>query len=151
MNLLGTLEVLEAAPAHETQVVFARPGGAIYGEREGPAAEDAERRPLALRRLEARGRGVPGGVQPALRHAAVSLRYGNVYGPRQDPHGEAGVVAIFLGMLAAGESPRIFGDGSQTRDYVYAGDVARATPAVGGQDGGVFKVGTGSETSVVEL
>ena len=73
----------------------------------------------------------------------VSLRYGNVYGPRQDPHGEAGVVAIFLGKLAAGEAPRIFGDGRQTRDYVYAGDVARATLAAAGQDGGVFNVGTG--------
>ena len=81
----------------------------------------------------------------------VSLRYGNVYGPRQDPHGEAGVVAIFLGALDEGRAPRIFGDGSQTRDYVYAGDVARATLAAAGQDGGVFNVGTGNETSVVEL
>ena len=63
----------------------------------------------------------------------MSLRYGNVYGPRQDPHGEAGVVAIFLGQLAEGEPPRIFGDGSQTRDYVYVGDVARATLAAPGR------------------
>ena len=81
----------------------------------------------------------------------VALRYGNVYGPRQDPHGEAGVVAIFLGALARGEQARIFGDGRQTRDYVYAGDVARATLSALGLDGGVFNVGTGRETSVVEL
>jgi UDP-glucose 4-epimerase len=80
----------------------------------------------------------------------VSLRYGNVYGPRQDPHGEAGVVAIFFGHLAAGERPRIFGDGSATRDYVYAGDVARASLAAVGT-AGVFNVGTGIETSVSEL
>ena len=73
----------------------------------------------------------------------VALRYGNVYGPRQDPHGEAGVVAIFLGALASGESPKIFGEGTQTRDYVYVGDVARATLQAQGQEGGVFNVGTG--------
>src|SRR6185503_14284824 len=80
----------------------------------------------------------------------VVLRFGNVYGPRQDPHGEAGVVAIFLGRLKSGERPRIFGDGSQTRDYVYAGDVAQATLAASGKRG-VFNVGTGIETSVREL
>src|ERR671910_455035 len=81
----------------------------------------------------------------------IALRYGNVYGPRQDPHGEAGVVAIFLGALSRGEQATIFGDGSQTRDYVYVGDVARATTSTVGQDHGVFNVGTGHETSVVEL
>ena len=80
----------------------------------------------------------------------VALRYANVYGPRQDPKGEAGVVAIFLGALAEGRAPRIFGDGRQTRDYVYAGDVAQATLAAGGREG-VFNVGTGQETSVLEL
>jgi UDP-glucose 4-epimerase len=74
-----------------------------------------------------------------------------VYGPRQDPHGEAGVVAIFLGRLAAGAPFMIFGDGTQTRDYVYVGDVVRATLAAVGQAGGVFNVGTGRETSVLEL
>jgi UDP-glucose 4-epimerase len=81
----------------------------------------------------------------------VSLRFGNVYGPRQDPHGEAGVVAIFLGLLAEGGTPQIFGDGEQTRDYVYVGDVAAATLAALGHPGGVFNVGTGRETSVIEL
>jgi UDP-glucose 4-epimerase len=81
----------------------------------------------------------------------VSLRYGNVYGPRQDPHGEAGVVAIFLGALARSEQAKIFGDGTQTRDYVYVGDVARATVSAVGQEGGTFNIGTGRETSVLEL
>jgi UDP-glucose 4-epimerase len=81
----------------------------------------------------------------------VALRYGNVYGPRQDPHGEAGVVAIFLGALAAGEQATIFGEGTQTRDYVYVGDVARATVSALGPEGGVFNIGTGREVSVNEL
>jgi UDP-glucose 4-epimerase len=81
----------------------------------------------------------------------IALRYGNVYGPRQDPHGEAGVVAIFLGALARGEQARIYGDGLQTRDYVYVGDVAHATTTTLGQDSGVYNVGTGRETSVVDL
>jgi UDP-glucose 4-epimerase len=152
VNVLGTLEVLEAARAHETQVLFSSTGGAIYGECDGPASEDAERRPLApygVSKLAGEEYLAAYNRLYGTRH--VSLRYGNVYGPRQDPHGEAGVVAIFLGALAEGRAPRIFGDGLQTRDYVYAGDVARATLAAAGQDGGVFNVGTGSETSVVDL
>ena len=74
----------------------------------------------------------------------VALRYGNVYGPRQDPHGEAGVVAIFFNCFLAGTTPKIYGDGRQTRDYVYAGDVARATLAAAGRAGGVYNVGTGA-------
>ena len=152
VNVLGTLEVLEAARAHDTQVVFSSTGGAIYGECDGPASEDAERRPLApygVSKLAGEEYLAAYNRLYGTRH--VSLRYGNVYGPRQDPHGEAGVVAIFLGALAEGRAPRIFGDGLQTRDYVYAGDVARATLAAAGQNGGVFNVGTGSETSVVDL
>jgi UDP-glucose 4-epimerase len=152
VNVLGTLEVLEAARSHDTQVIFSSTGGAIYGECDGPASEDAERRPLApygVSKLAGEEYLAAYNRLYGTRH--VSLRYGNVYGPRQDPHGEAGVVAIFLGALAEGRPPRIFGDGLQTRDYVYAGDVARATLAAAGQDGGVFNVGTGSETSVVDL
>ena len=152
VNVLGTLEVLEAARTHETQVVFSSTGGAIYGECDGPATEEAERRPLApygVSKLAGEEYLAAYNRLYGTRH--VSLRYGNVYGPRQDPHGEAGVIAIFLGALAEGRAPRIFGDGRQTRDYVYAGDVARATLAAAGQDGGVFNVGTGNETSVVEL
>lgn len=152
VNVLGTVRVLEAARRHGAQVVFASTGGAIYGECDGPAPESAPPRPLS-----------PYGTSKlageeylrtynrlyGARH--VSLRYGNVYGPRQDPYGEAGVVAIFLGALARGEPPRIFGDGRQTRDYVYVGDVARATLAALDLEGGVFNVGTGRETSVLEL
>ncbi|HSB38326.1 MAG TPA: NAD-dependent epimerase/dehydratase family protein [Gaiellaceae bacterium] len=152
VNVVGTIAVLEAARAHEAQVVFSSTGGAIYGECEGPAAEDATRRPLApygVSKLAGEEYLAAYNRLYGVRH--VSLRYGNVYGPRQDPHGEAGVVAIFLGRLAEGAPPRIFGDGRQTRDYVFAGDVARATLAAAGHDGGVFNVGTGTETSVVDL
>ena len=81
----------------------------------------------------------------------VALRFGNVYGPRQESHLEGGVVAIFLGTLAQGNQATIFGDGLQTRDFVYVGDVARATAAALGLEGGVFNVGTGRETSIVDL
>ena len=152
VNVVGTIAVLEAARAHEAQVVFSSTGGAIYGECDGPAAEDAVRRPLAPYGVsKLAGEEYLAAYNRLYGSRHVSLRYGTVYGPRQDPHGEAGVVAIFLGRLAEGAAPRIFGDGRQTRDYVYAGDVARATLAAAGHDGGVFNVGTGAETSVVEL
>ena len=81
----------------------------------------------------------------------LTLRFGNVYGPRQEPHGEAGVVAIFMGLLHDGGEPTIFGDGGQTRDYVYVGDVVEAMLLASARDGGTFNVGTGVETSVIEL
>jgi UDP-glucose 4-epimerase len=134
------------------QVVFSSTGGAIYGECEHPAAESSPLRPVSpygIAKLAAEE--YLRGYNRLYGSIHVALRYGNVYGPRQDPHGEAGVVAIFLGALASGESPRIFGEGTQTRDYVYVGDVARATLQALGQEGGVFNVGTGKETSVLEL
>jgi UDP-glucose 4-epimerase len=152
VNVLGTVAVLEAARETGAQVVLSSTGGAIYGECDGPAPETSERRPLSpygVSKLAGEEYLAAYNRLYGTRH--VSLRYGNVYGPRQDPHGEAGVVAIFLGALARDESPRIFGDGLQTRDYVFAGDVARATLAAAGHDGGVFNVGTGAETSVVAL
>ncbi len=151
VNVLGTIRVLEAARAHGTQVVLASTGGAIYGEHEGRATEETDRRPLSpygVSKLAAEEYVAAYNRLYGTRH--VSLRYANVYGPRQDPKGEAGVVAIFLGALARGEAPRIFGVGTQTRDYVYAGDVARATLAAAGHEG-VLNVGTGIETSVLEL
>jgi len=152
VNVLGTVAVLEAARAHDAQVVFSSSGGAIYGECDGPAPEASERRPLAPYGVsKLAGEEYLAGYNRLYGARHVSLRYGNVYGPRQDPYGEAGVVAIFLGRLAEGEAPHIFGDGLQTRDYVYAGDVARATLAAVGHEGGVFNVGTGDETSVVDL
>ncbi len=152
VNVLGTVRILEASRRHGAQVVFSSTGGAIYGEAAEPIPEDSECEPLSpygTAKLAAEEYLRSFNRLYGFKH--VSLRYGNVYGPRQDPHGEAGVVAIFLGALADGTQARIFGDGLQTRDYVYVGDVARATVSAVGQNGGVFNVGTGKETSVVEL
>jgi len=153
VNVLGTVRVLEAASRHGAQVVFSSTGGAIYGEcDEGPAAEDAPLRPVSpYGAAKLAGEEYLRAYNRLHGSINVALRYGNVYGPRQDPHGEAGVVAIFLGALGRAEAPRIFGDGLQTRDYVHVGDVARATLSALGQEGGVFNVGTGRETSVLEL
>jgi UDP-glucose 4-epimerase len=151
VNVLGTIRVLEAARLAGAQVVFASTGGAIYGECERPAREGDERRPLSpygVSKLAAEEYLAAYNRLHGTRH--VALRYGNVYGPRQDPHGEAGVVAIFLERLREGKPLTIFGDGTQTRDYVYVGDVARATLLAVGH-AGVFNVGTGRETSVLEL
>ena len=152
VNVVGTIRILEGARRHGAQVVFASTGGAIYGECEEPAREDGTVEPLSpygTSKLAAEEYLRSYNRLYGTRH--IALRYGNVYGPRQDPHGEAGVVAIFLGALSRGEQATIFGDGSQTRDYVYVGDVARATTSTVGQDHGVFNVGTGHETSVVEI
>jgi UDP-glucose 4-epimerase len=152
VNVIGTLRILEAARPHGAQVVFASTGGAIYGECDGPAPETAERRPLApygTSKLCGEEYLATWNRLYGTRH--VSLRFANVYGPRQVPHGEAGVVAIFMGLLGSGGTPTIYGDGSQTRDYVYVGDVTRAVVAAIGTAGGVYNVGTGVETSVVDL
>ena len=152
VNVLGTLRVLEAARAHGAKVVFSSTGGAIYGECDRPAPEDYPRRPLApYGASKLAGEEYLQAYNRLYGTSHVVLRYGNVYGPRQDPHGEAGVVAIFMNCLRGGKTPRIFGDGLQTRDYVYAGDVAQVTLAALRSDGGVFNVGTGRETSVVDL
>ena len=153
VNVLGTIRVLEAARRHGTKLVFSSTGGAIYGECEHAAREDSERWPLApYGTSKLAGEEYLATYNRLYGTTHVSLRYGNVYGPRQDPHGEAGVVAIFMRLLADGGQPRIFGDGTQTRDYVFVTDVVRATLAAAGHDGGgVFNVGTGLETSVVEL
>jgi UDP-glucose 4-epimerase len=152
VNVVGTLRVLEAAREHGGKVVFSSTGGAIYGECDGPAAEDHPRAPLApygVSKLAAEE--YIAAYNRLYGSSHVALRYGNVYGPRQDPHGEAGVVAIFMNALRDGKTPRIYGDGAQTRDYVYVEDVVAATLAAGGHDGGVFNVGTGVETSVLDL
>jgi UDP-glucose 4-epimerase len=151
INVLGTIRVLEAARRLDAQVVLASSGGAIYGECDGPAPEDAPRLPLApygTAKLAAEEYLATFNRLHGTRH--TSLRYGNIYGPRQDPHGEAGVIAIFFGRLADGEGLRIFGDGRQTRDYVFVEDTVAATLAAQGHPG-VFNVGTGVETSVLEL
>jgi len=152
VNIIGTLHVLEAAREHGTKVVFSSTGGAIYGECEGPAREDHPRAPLAPYGVsKLAGEEYIAAYNRLYGTAHVSLRFGNVYGPRQDPKGEAGVVAIFMNRLREGEAPQIFGDGTQTRDYVYVGDVVAATLAAAEHAGGVLNVGTGVETSVLEL
>jgi UDP-glucose 4-epimerase len=152
VNVGGTIRVLEAARPVGAQLVFSSTGGAIYGERTSPAPEDTPREPLApYGTSKLCGEEYLATYNRLYGTSHVSLRFGNVYGPRQDPHGEAGVVAIFFGLLRAGTAPKIFGDGKQTRDYVYVADVAQATLAAVGQAGGVFNIGTGIETSVVDL
>ncbi|HEY7195961.1 MAG TPA: NAD-dependent epimerase/dehydratase family protein [Gaiellaceae bacterium] len=152
VNVLGTIQVLEAAREHGAQVILSSTGGAIYGECERPAREDDELAPFSpygTSKLAAEQYLATTNRLHGTGH--VALRYGNVYGPRQDPHGEAGVVAIFFGRFAEDRAATIFGTGRQTRDYVYVGDVVTATMAAFGRSGGVFNVGTGRETSVLEL
>jgi UDP-glucose 4-epimerase len=156
VNITGTLAVLEAARINSARVIFAATGGGAYGEYDGlpiPTTEADEPRPMshygqsklageAYCALYGRLYGIP----------SVRLRLGNVYGPRQDPHGEAGVVAIFSGKLIDGEPMRVFGDGLQTRDYVFVGDVVDAflRAEERGTDMTV-NIGTGREVSVLDL
>jgi UDP-glucose 4-epimerase len=162
VNILGTINVLEAARRHGAPVVFASTGGAIYGEGEGrslPFAEDAASLPETAYGASKLAGEVYLGLYRRLHGLpGLALRFGNVYGPRQDPHGEAGVVAIFCGLLRGGVPLRVFGDGEQTRDYVYVGDVVAALLAgerLLASDGagveGPYNIGTGLETSVLEL
>ena len=157
LNVAGTINLLERARRLDRcRIILASTGGAIYGEGEGrelPLPEAAERRPDApygLSKLSAElyvdlwGR--LHGVE------ATSLRLGNVFGPRQDPHGEAGVVAIYCGAMLGDGRPKVFGDGEQTRDYIYVADVAASFLAAStAPGGGPYNVGTGVETSVLEL
>ena len=152
VNVIGTIRVLEAARRHGAQVVFSSTGGAIYGECEVPAVETAPREPVSpYGTAKLAGEEYIRAYNRLYGTIHVALRFGNVYGPRQESHLEGGVVAIFLGTLALGKQATIFGDGLQTRDFVYVGDVARATTAALGQEGGVFNVGTGRETSILDL
>jgi UDP-glucose 4-epimerase len=152
VNVVGTLQVLEAARRRGTKIVFASTGGAIYGECEGPARENHPRTPLAPYGVsKLAGEEYLSAFNRLYGAGHVSLRYGNVYGPRQDPKGEAGVVAIFMNRLRGNETPKIFGDGTQTRDYVYVTDVVAATLAAAEHAGGVLNIGTGVETSVLDL
>jgi UDP-glucose 4-epimerase len=161
-NILALLNLLEGARAGGVRrVIFSSSGGVVYGEGHPPHIETAAKLPIS-----------PYGVTKLATEFYLScyrtlyglesfaLRYANVYGPRQDPHGEAGVVAIFGNRLLAQKPITIYGDGSQTRDYVYAGDVARANvlaadaPMPGGDgtiDAWGVNIGTGVETSVTEL
>jgi UDP-glucose 4-epimerase len=163
INVLGLANVLEGAAAGGVRrVVWASSGGVLYGDATAvPTPESAAKRPVSpygvsklagehLLRVLAALRGFEG----------IALRYANVYGTRQDPHGEAGVCSIFAGKLLAGEGITVFGTGRQTRDYVYVGDVARANllaltgswvPPLDDPDASAVNVGTGVETSVLDL
>jgi UDP-glucose 4-epimerase len=156
VNILGTIRLLENCIRHGVEkVVFASTGGAIYGEQqEFPATEDHPQYPISpygVSKLAGERYLHYYGVQHGLPY--VVLRYANVYGPRQDPHGEAGVVAIFCGNLAEEKVSRINGSGEQTRDYVYVGDVARANILALENEipSGAYNIGTGVETSVNRL
>lgn len=156
VNVLGLINLMEAGKESGLEkVVFASTGGAIYGEPEsGPQSETHPQRPLSpygiskltsekLLHFYAHEYGIP----------YVALRYGNVYGPRQNAHGEAGVVAIFAERFLSGQPTMIHGDGLQTRDYIYVADVARANLAALNFSGEstAFNIGTGMETDVVTL
>jgi UDP-glucose 4-epimerase len=157
INVGGTANVLEAARVAESRrVVFSSTGGAIYGEGEGqqlPLAEDAPLAPEApYGQSKFAGEGYLALYERLYGLSSVPLRLGNVYGPRQDPLGEAGVVAIFCGRLREGQQPTVFGDGKQTRDYIYVGDVVSAMLAAAeAETTGPINVGTGIETDVLEL
>ncbi len=157
INVGGTANVLEAARVAESRrVVFSSTGGAIYGEGEGqqlPLAEDAPLAPEApYGQSKYAGEGYLALYERLYGLSSVPLRLGNVYGPRQDPLGEAGVIAIFCGRLREGGRPTVFGDGTQTRDYIYVGDVVAAFLAAADSDtSGPLNVGTGVETDVLEL
>ena len=164
-NILGTLNILEAArglpPKRRPRIIFASTGGALYGggarvpsSEETPANPDA---PYGVAKLAA---------ELYLAYYArmwkmdtVVLRFGNVYGPRQNPHGDAGVIAIFAGRIARGQVVEIYGAGTQTRDFVFVGDVADAflaaatasLPDPESHNARAFNIGTGVETSVLEL
>jgi UDP-glucose 4-epimerase len=154
VNVVGTINVLEAALAVGARVVNSSTGGAIYGEGKIiPAPEDHPAEPEAP---YGQSKFAAEGYLELYRRlhglSTVSLRYGNVYGPRQDPLGEAGVIAIFCGKLIDGSKPKVFGDGTQTRDYVFVGDVVAANLAAGdSQATGSFNIGTGRQTSVLDL
>jgi UDP-glucose 4-epimerase len=155
VNILGTLNVLEQSVKHGVRkVVFSSSGGAIYGEQDVyPAPETHSTRPLSPYGLSKLcGEQYLSYFQRVGGLQVVSLRYANVYGPRQDPEGEAGVVAIFIQKLLNNEQPVINGNGRQTRDFVFVEDVVEANLAVMGQETeGVYNVGTGVETSINDL
>ena len=155
VNVLGTLNVLQQSIKHGVRkVVFSSSGGAIYGEQEiYPAPESHVTRPLSPYGVSKLcGEQYLSYYQRVNGLQIVSLRYANVYGPRQDPEGEAGVVAIFIQKLLNNEQAIVNGNGRQTRDFVYVEDVVEANLAAMGQDvQGTYNVGTGEETSVNDL
>ena len=155
VNVVGGLNLFESAKKHRVKkIIFSSTGGAIYGEQDYfPADEEHPTRPLS-----------PYGITKLCTEKYlyfynavygmnyVILRYANIYGPRQNPHGEAGVVAIFYNKMLKGEQPVINGDGKQTRDYTFVGDVVKANIAALHYNGSnIYNIGTGIETDVNKL
>ncbi len=156
VNVLGTINLLEAARDAGSRFVFASTGGAIYGEghgRELPFVEDAVLRPDSpYGQSKLAGEGYCSVYRRLHGVDTVTLRLGNVYGPRQNPRGEAGVIAMFCGRLVEQRPLTVYGDGSQTRDYIYVDDVVDGFLAgAGAKRAGPYNVGTGAQTSVLEL
>jgi UDP-glucose 4-epimerase len=157
VNVGGTANVLDAARATGVgRVIFISTGGALYGEgadKQLPLPESTPIAPLSgYGQSKFSAEGYLGLYERLHGLSGMSLRLGNVYGPRQDPLGEAGVVAIFCGLLKDGGMPTIYGDGTQTRDYIYVGDVVAAALAAGAnQLGGSVNIGTGREASVLDI
>ena len=155
VNILGFINLLQACKdSGVKKVIFASSGGAVYGEQDVfPAAEDHPTRPASPYGVSKRsGELYLSYYQQAFGLPYIALRYANVYGPRQSAKGEAGVVAIFLSLLLAGKIPLINGDGGQTRDYVYVGDVVAANvAALESSFIGPINIGTGIETDVVSI
>ena len=152
VNVAGTLNVLEAAKRHRAPVVFASTGGALYGNRAPiPTSEEtipAPISPYGASKWAGEAYVITWSEADAIPHCVCRL--GNVYGPRQSPYGEAGVVAIFSHHLWRGVAPTVYGFGRPTRDYVHVDDVVRALLAARGRPG-VFNIATGVETEVMEV
>jgi len=154
-NVEGTINMLEAARLAEVQrLVFASTGGAIYGETDVvPTPETEHPRPMApYGQSKYCAEAYLGLYERLYGMSTLALRFGNVYGPRQDPHGEAGVVAIFCGLLRSSSRPKVYGTGEQTRDYIYVADLVGAiATAVEGTATGTINLGTEEETSVLRI
>ncbi len=154
VNVVGTVNVLEAARAADARVILCSTGGALYGrDAPIPSLEDVlplPESPYGIAKYCAEQYVDLYNRLHSTRHAV--LRFANIYGPRQDPSGEAGVVPIFCSRVLAGQQPVIYGDGTQTRDYVYVGDAVAAFLAASDSGRpGTWNIGTGAETSVLEL
>jgi UDP-glucose 4-epimerase len=152
VNVLGTLNLLQAAGRHHAPVVFTSTGGALYGN-DAPIPTPEDRIPVPVAPYGASKWAAEAYVKTWSAASGIPhtiCRLGNVYGPRQSPHGEAGVVAIFAHALYTGRRPKIFGYGRPTRDYVHVEDVVRALRSASGK-AGVFNVATGIETDVMAI
>jgi UDP-glucose 4-epimerase len=154
-NVEGTVNVLEAArQVGARRLVFSSTGGAMYGDTdEIPTPETVPPLPMSgYGQSKFCAENYLGLFSRVYGLSSIALRFGNVYGPRQDPHGEAGVIAIFCGKFATGGRPKVFGDGTQTRDYIFVGDLVEAIVTAGDSDAeGAVNIGTEEETTVLQL